>query len=332
MVMRLGVRASMGSDWRQQLEKVQIAEDLGYELVADGEAWGVSVIPWFTILAQNTSKMQIVSSILNCYSRSAAALAQDLAVLDQLSEGRMVLGLGSSGEFVVEHFHGVKFEKPLRRLREYVEIFNMLIAGEPLHYDGQIFKLERGFKLEYERPRTKIPVYIAGITPRSIRQTGEVADGIIPIHWPKAQFAPLKEQLGEAAAGAGRPDAEVTILAQVQSFVLDGDHDEDMWQAARQPLFHYINRMGVFYWQMLERNGFEAEVAASKAAWAERDREGAIAAISDDMVREIQVIGPVESVREQLQERSEVGADVQMLNMPRGEVADVGRQLEALLK
>jgi alkanesulfonate monooxygenase SsuD/methylene tetrahydromethanopterin reductase-like flavin-dependent oxidoreductase (luciferase family) len=83
---------------------------------------------------------------------------------------------------------------------------------------------------------------------------------------------------------------------------------------------------------MLERNGFEAEVAASKAAWAERDREGAIAAISDDMVREIQVIGPVESVREQLQERSEVGADVQMLNMPRGEVADVGRQLEALLK
>jgi alkanesulfonate monooxygenase SsuD/methylene tetrahydromethanopterin reductase-like flavin-dependent oxidoreductase (luciferase family) len=332
MAMRLGVRASMGSDWRQQLEKVQIAEDLGYELVADGEAWGVSAIPWFTILAQNTSKMQIVSSILNCYSRSAAALAQDFAVLDQLSEGRMVLGLGSSGEFVVEHFHGVKFEKPLRRLREYVEIFNMLIAGEPLHYDGQIFKLERGFKLEYDRPRTKIPVYIAGITPRSIRQTGEVADGIIPIHWPKGQFAPLKEQLSEAAAGAGRPDAEVTILAQVQSYVLDGDHDEDMWQAARQPLFHYINRMGVFYWQMLERNGFEAEVAASKAAWAERDREGAIAAISDEMVREIQVIGPVESVREQLQERSEVGADVQMLNMPRGDVADVGRKLEALLK
>ncbi len=321
----------MGSDWRQSLEKVQIAEDLGYELVADGEAWGISAIPWFTILAQNTSKMQIVSSILNCYSRSAAALAQDFAVLDQLSEGRMVLGLGSSGEFVIEHFHGVKFEKPLRRLREYTEIFNMLIAGEPLHYDGQIFKLERGFKLEYERPRTKIPVYIAGITPRSIRQTGEIADGIIPIHWPKGQFAALREQLSEGADAAGRSGAEVTIVAQTQSFVLDGDHDEEAWQAARQPLFHYINRMGVFYWQMLERNGFEAEVAASKAAWAERDREGAIAAISDDMVREIQVIGPVESVHEQLQERSELGADVQMLNMPRGEAAEVGRRLEALL-
>ena len=124
----------------------------------------------------------------------------------------------------------------------------------------------------------------------------------------------------------------VTIVAQTQTYVLDGDKDEAAWQAARQPLFHYINRMGVFYWQMLERNGFEAEVAASRAAWANRDRDGAISAISDDMVREIQVIGPVESVREQLEERSELGADVQMLPMPAGDPATVAPRLEAMIR
>ncbi len=330
--MRLGVLAGMGSDWRQSLEKVRIAEDLGYEFAATGETWGASTIPWLTILALNTSKITLASSILNCYSRTPAAMAQEFSVLDQLSAGRMVLGIGSSGEFVVEHFHGIKFEKPLRRLREYVDIFNMLIAGEPLNYEGQTFKLERGFKLEYDRPRTKIPVYIAGITPKSIRQTGEVAEGIIPIHWPKQQFQALKEQLAEGARSAGREAADLTILAQTHTFILDGDNDEETWQAARQPLFHYINRMGVFYWQMLERNGFEAEVAASKAAWANRDREGAIAAISDEMVREVQAIGPVEEVREQLQERSKLGADVQMLYMPPGDPVEVGRRLEALIR
>ena len=121
-------------------------------------------------------------------------------------------------------------------------------------------------------------------------------------------------------------------MAQTQVFVLDGDNDEEAWRAARQTLFHYVNRMGVFYWQMLARNGFEAEVPASRAAWSARDREGAIDAISDEMVREIQVIGPLQSVREQLQERAALGADVQMINMPRGDAAAVGRWLEALIK
>ena len=253
-------------------------------------------------------------------------------MLDQLSGGRSLLGLGVSGEFVVEHFHGVKFERPLRRLREYVEVFNMLISGERLVYEGEIYRLERGFTLDYERPRDHIPVYIAGITPRSIRQTGEVADGIFPIHWPKRLFGQLREQLVEGARSAGRDAAELTIAPFTNVFVLDGSDDDEQWRAARQPLHHYINRMGTFYWQMLERNGFEAEVAASRAAWAERDLDGAIEAISGEMVRDIQVIGPLESVQEQLQERSQLGADVQMLYMPQGDAAEAGKRLEALLK
>ncbi|MBM3139897.1 MAG: LLM class flavin-dependent oxidoreductase [Chloroflexi bacterium] len=330
--MRLGVLTGMGRDWRETLEKVRIAEDLGYEMVCGSEAWGPSLLPWLTLIAANTSKIHVGTSIVNCFSRTPAALAQEFAVLDMLSGGRAMLGIGSSGEFVIEHFHGTPFKKPLRRLREYVEIFNTLIAGEPLNYDGEIFKMGRGFRLEYDRPRDHIPVFIAAITPKSIRQTGEIADGILPIHWPKGRFKELREHLGEGARAAGRDAAALTIAPQTYVFVTDGTNDDEQWRAARQPLHHYINRMGVFYWQMFERGGFEGEVAASKAAWAQRDLEGAIGAISDRMVREIQVIGPLESVREQLAERAAAGADLQMLHMPSGDVRAAGKRLEAMIR
>ena len=330
--MRLGLLTGMDDDWRETLQKIAIAEDLGYERVCGSEAWSPSPLPWLTLLATNTSRIEIGTSILNCFSRTPAALAQEFAVIDQLSEGRAILGLGSSGAFVIEHFHGMPFKKPLRRLREYVELFNMLIAGEPLNYQGEIFQMSRGFQMQGTRYRDHIPVYIAGITPKSIFQTGEVADGIIPIHWPKQHFQTLRASLAEGAAAAGRDVSELTIAPQVHLRILNGTNDEQQWHDARQPLQYYINRMGVFYWQMLTRNGFEAEVAASREAWANRDVEGSFNAITDDMVREIQVIGPVESVREQLQQRADLGADIQMLYMPQGSVAEVGKTLEALMK
>ena len=332
--MRLGlILPGLGQDdWRDLVGKVRIADELGYARVVGTEAWGVSPIPLLSVLATSTSQIEIGSSIVNNFSRSPGALAQEFAGLDQLSGGRAVLGLGSSGAFVIEHFHGMKFEKPLRRLREYVEIFNTLISGEPLNYEGEIFHMSRDFRLQYDRPRAHIPVYIAAITPKSIRQTGEIADGIIPIHWPKRHFHTLKDQLVEGALAAGRDPSNLTIAVQTHVHILDGTKEAEEWRAARQPLQYYINRMGVFYWQMLTRNGFEAEVAASREAWANRDVEASIAAISEDMVREISVIGPIESVREQLRERADLGADIQMIYMPGGSVAEVGKTLEAMIQ
>ena len=166
--MRLGVLAGGGADWRESLEKVRIAESLGYELVATGEAWGPSTVPWMTLLAAHTEKIQIGTSILNVYSRSPGAIAQEFAALETISGGRMVCGLGSSGHRVIEHFHGVPFRKPLRRIRDYVEIINTLIKGERLEYEGELFSLQRGFRLDYDRPRDHVPIYIAAITPKSI--------------------------------------------------------------------------------------------------------------------------------------------------------------------
>lgn len=318
--------------WRETIEKVRIAEDLGYARVAVGETWQPSAIPFLTLLAEHTERIEIGSSIVNVWSRSPALLAQEVAALDSLSDGRMVLGIGVSGRLVIEGFHGIPFERPLRRLREYTEIVNLLIRGERLVYEGELYHLERGFRIDYDRPRDHVPIEIAAITPASIRQTGEIADGIIPIHWPKRLFPQLQEDLQAAAREAGRGDVTFTIAPQTHVYVLDGANDEEQWRAAREPLFHYTNRMGDFYWQLFERTGFEEEVAASRAAWAERDAEGARAAISERMVREIQVIGTPDEVREQLAEREALGATLQMIHIPRGDVAGVGRALEALLR
>ncbi|RJQ13026.1 MAG: LLM class flavin-dependent oxidoreductase [Dehalococcoidia bacterium] len=332
--MRIGLSVGIGDDWRESLKKVQIAEDLGIEFISTGEAWGASAIPWLAVVAANTSRITIGTNILNVYSRTPAAIAQEFATLEQISGGRMALGLGSSGEFVIEHFHGIPFQKPLRRLREYVEIFDTLIAGQQLNYDGEIFKLQRGFRLDYDRPRTKVPVYIAAITPKSIRQTGAIADGVFPIHWPKDHFESLRAELRAGAQEAGRAaDFPFTIAPYTKVSVLTGSsEDEALWREARRLIQYYVNRMGVFYWQMLERNGFADEVARSRAAWAARDAEGSIAAISDDMVRACQVIGSIDEVRAQLKERAALGADLQNLYMPPGDAKEVGHWLESVLK
>jgi alkanesulfonate monooxygenase SsuD/methylene tetrahydromethanopterin reductase-like flavin-dependent oxidoreductase (luciferase family) len=328
---KLGVLAVIGSDWRASLERVRIAEELGYDFVSTGEAWGGSVIPFLSLVAANTERIRIGTSILNVFSRSPAVLAQEFSVLDQISGGRMVLGLGSSGANVIEHFHGIPFEKPLQRIRETVEIFDTLISGEKLLYEGELFRLKRGFRLDYARPRTKIPVYIAAISTRSIRQTGEIADGVIPIHWPKQKFGSLRADLEAAAQAAGRESKTFEVTPFTTVNVLDGTDDEAKWQAARQILWFYINKMGVFYWQMLERNGYEEEVAASRKALAEGDNAASFTAISERMIRDLQCIGTIEEVREQLRERAQLGADVQMIYMPRGDVASTAKQLEALI-
>lgn len=316
----------------RELEITKIADDLGYEMVCVSEAWGISVLPWLAVAARETKQIKLGTAIINNYSRTPAAVAQEFAALDVISGGRMMLGLGSSASAVIEQFHGVPFDLPLTRLREYVDIFKALIRGDRLVHQGKVFQMDRGFTLDYHRPRTDIPVYIAAVTPKSIQQTAEIADGLIPIHWPKEQFAPLRRQLDDAAREAGRESSALTIAPHMSVWITDGTNDKAQWHAAKEHLSHYINRMGDFYWQMFERFGYEEEVAASRAAFAERNRDAAIHAVSERMVRDIDVIGSVEEAREQLQERSDLGADLQLLKKLPSDPREAGRILEALIR
>src|SRR5947208_1358547 len=138
---RLGVLAGFAAapaERENLLARLQVADDLGVDAIWIAEAWGRDAFTALTELALKTHHARLGTSIVNVFSRSPAVLAMTYASLDELSGGRMLIGLGSSGANVIEHFHGMPFQQPLRRLREYVEIINMLIAGEPLNYQGRI--------------------------------------------------------------------------------------------------------------------------------------------------------------------------------------------------
>jgi alkanesulfonate monooxygenase SsuD/methylene tetrahydromethanopterin reductase-like flavin-dependent oxidoreductase (luciferase family) len=313
------------------LARLRVADDLGVDSIWVAEAWGRDAFTLLTELALTTRHARLGTGIVNVFSRSAAVLAMTFGTLDELSGGRMVIGLGSSGANVVEHFHGVPFERALRRLREYVAIIDLLVRGEPLNYEGRIFKLSRGFRLQFTPPRPHIPMYIAAMTPASIRQTGEIADGLMPIHWPRQLYGELRAQLAAGAAAAGRDPRRIEIAPTVSLFITDGD-EEEARRRAREPLAFYIGRMGRFYYQLLERNGYAQEVAAVRAAWERRDPAAAVAAVSDRLLEDTGVVGPLDACAEKLDALRALGADVPIIALPAGEPAAVGRVLERLLR
>jgi alkanesulfonate monooxygenase SsuD/methylene tetrahydromethanopterin reductase-like flavin-dependent oxidoreductase (luciferase family) len=137
----LGVNWQGKPDFKGMIERAKAADDAGAHSIWVAEAWGRDAFTSLTLLAEHTKRIALATGIVNTYSRTPGALAQHFATLDELSGGRMIIGLGTSGPQVIEHFHGVAFNPPLTRMREYVEIINLLMAGQPLNYAGKLFKL-----------------------------------------------------------------------------------------------------------------------------------------------------------------------------------------------
>src|SRR5437667_9691180 len=131
--------------WDQGIKKVKIADELGYDSIWLGESWGYELFTSMADLVRATKRIKIGAGIANIYSRTAALIASTVATLDERSGGRIVLGLGPSGANVIEHWHGVPFQKPVQRTREDGEIMKMILRGEKLVCNGEIFHLERRF-------------------------------------------------------------------------------------------------------------------------------------------------------------------------------------------
>src|SRR6185437_5235903 len=171
----LGVNWQGKPDFKKLIERARIADDAGAHSIWVAEAWGRDAFTTLTLLAEHTRRIQLASGIVNTYSRTPGALAQHFATLDELSGGRMIIGLGTSGPQVIEHFHGVKFNPPLTRMKEYVEIINSLMRNEPLKYSGKLFNLQRGFTLRFTPVRNHIPIYLATLNAKSVKLTAELA-------------------------------------------------------------------------------------------------------------------------------------------------------------
>ncbi len=295
-------------DYKALIERVKIADQAGVHSIWVPEAWGRDAFTLLTLCAEHTSKAQLATSIVNIYSRTPAALAQHFATLDELSRGRMIAGLGTSGPNVIEHFHGVKFNPPLTRMREYVDIINLLMAGGPLNYAGKLFKLERGFTLRFEPIRKHIPIFIASLNKKSVEFTAQKADGWMPVMIP---ISGLKGQIAEFRAmvhDAGRDPQSVAVKAP--------GHVQVTADVARAKAAHagtlafYAARMGTFYAEQLTRFGFGSEVNRIKEAWASGGAKAGTDAVAPKLADEIGYVGDVDGAVERLAAQEEAGVDL----------------------
>ncbi len=320
---------------KELIKRIQIAEEVGVEAIFTAETWGRDQFSLLTQVALQTSKIKLGTGIAPVYGRSPAVLAMTYATLDELSGGRAIIGLGTSGARVIEHWHGQPFEKPIQRLREYCEIINLIMTGEKVFYDGKIFKLQRGFKLLFDPVRKHIPIYIASISPKSMEMVGEVADGWMPIYWPKSKFIEGKETVLGGARKAGRPESDISVVASLTT-VIEPDPEKAKFRAAG-PVSWYVTNMGDFYHQMLTRNGFPDEVAEMRRVGAEHrpmpfsTNPQLMEAMGEKMLEETAIWGDLETVAMGLEERRQLGVDLPIVGMPAGDPTTVERVLGTLV-
>src|ERR671929_793118 len=210
--MRLGLHVGywgLGLTAEQQLDVVREAESAGFDSVWAAEAYGSDTATVLAWLAANTERIRIGSAIFQMPGRSPAMTAMTAATLDNLSNGRVILGIGTSGPQVAEGWHGQRFGKQLQRTREYVAILRKALARERLEFDGDIYELPlpdgpgKALKLMIAPVQERIPIYIAAIGPKNTQLTGEIADGWIPTFFSPEHVGDMRKLLEEGAARAG---------------------------------------------------------------------------------------------------------------------------------
>jgi F420-dependent oxidoreductase-like protein len=311
--LRLGVHIGywgLGLSSTEQLELVQEAERLGYDSVWTAEAYGSDAVTILAWIAAQTERIKLGSAILQMPGRSPAMTAMTAATLDQLSGGRVLLGIGTSGPQVAEGWHGQRFGRQLQRTREYVDVVRMALRRERVEYRGETLELPlpdgpgKALKLTIAPVQERIPIYVAAIGPKNTALTAEIADGWLPtLFSPEhvAEFRPLLEE-GFARAGDGKSLAGFDIAPTVSVNVRD---DRDAARDAMRPyLALYVGGMGSreqnFYNRLAQRYGFEDAAREVQDLYLEGRKDEAAAALPAELIDAVSLCGPADVVRERL--------------------------------
>lgn len=316
--MRLGLNLGYlvgADDARGQLRLTQHAEAIGYEVVWAAEAYGSdspTVLAW---LAAQTSTIAIGSAVMQIPARTPAMTAMTAASLDLLSEGRFRLGLGVSGPQVSEGWHGVRFDRPLARTREFVDIVRMALARQAVAYEGRAYTLPlpdgpgKALKLTIAPHADRIPLYLAAVGPKNLELAGEIADG-----WLAVFFAPgyADEQLRQVDAGratAGQERGDFDVVATVPLVV--GADPRACADPVRPYAALYVGGMGSrdknFYNQLAVRMGYEEAAATVQDLYLSRRPRDAMAAVPYELIDSTSLLGPKERLAERLAEFAAAG-------------------------
>ncbi|HEV2061594.1 MAG TPA: LLM class flavin-dependent oxidoreductase [Solirubrobacteraceae bacterium] len=288
--MGLGCFVSVGRSVEQAVSRVRLAEELGYEAVYVTHIAGRESLTVITHYAAQTERIRIGTGVVPIYTRTPATMAQTAWTIDELSGGRLNLGLGVSHRPVVEGWHGQTIDKPVSEMREYVAIVRAILRGEEPPA-GE--KWRTGFRLQVE-PRPDVPIYVAALSPRMLRLAGEVADGVIL--WlcnPNYIRDVVVPEVTRGREQAGRGLDGFDVVAAVPSALTD---DVAAAHATmRRDLIPYFGLP--FYRAMIERSGFGEDVAAYDEAAGKGDGEAMQGAISDAFLEVLTATGDEDAVR-----------------------------------
>ena len=312
--MRLGLHVGywgLGLTSEQQLEIVREAESAGFHSVWAAEAYGSDTATVLSWLAANTERIKVGSAIFQMPGRTPAMTAMTAATLDNISGGRMLLGIGSSGPQVAEGWHGQPFARQLQRTREYVAIVRKALAREKLEFDGEIYTLPlpggpgKALKLTSSPVQDRIPIYIAAIGPNNTKLTGEIADGWLPTFFSPehvGEFRALLEEGAARAEGGKAIDDSFDIAPNVNVSI---DEDVERARDAMRPLLAlYVGGMGSrdknFYNALVRRYGFEEAADEVQDLYLSGKKEEAAAALPADLIDQTSLCGTKEQVAERL--------------------------------
>jgi F420-dependent oxidoreductase-like protein len=317
---KLGVNVGywgFGIGAAQQLEIARTAEELGYDSIWAAEAYGsdsATVLAW---LAAATSRIKLGSGIFQIPARSAAMTAMTAATIDQLSGGRMLLGLGASGPQVSEGWHGVRFAKQLQRTREYVAVVRMALAHKPVEFHGETMDLPlpngpgKVLKLSIRPVQERIPIYLAVLGPKNVALAGEIADGWLPVFFSPEHVSKLRLPLEEGAANAGRTLDGFQICPSVQ--VVISDDTAAARDAMRPMLSLYVGGMGSreqnFYNRLVSSYGFEAAARQVQDLYLAGRRSEAAQALPDELIDQVTIAGSRDRASQRIRAFRDAGVD-----------------------
>jgi F420-dependent oxidoreductase-like protein len=344
--MRLATRINYAGDFAAAVERVVALEAVGLDVVWVPEVYGFDAATQLGYLAAKTSRVHLASGILPIYSRTPALIAMTAAGLDDLSGGRAILGLGASGPQVIEGWHGVAFDRPLRRTREIIDICRAIWRREYVSYEGQCYVLPlppdqgtglgKPLKMVTHPRRERIPVYLASLTPRSVELAAELAEGWLPIF-----YVPEKaDVVWGAALRAGRakrpPDLGPMEIAAGGPLAI-GDGLEHLRDRHRPQLALYIGGMGArgknFYNDLVCQYGYADAAQEIQDLYLGGKKEQAMAAVPSELIDALSLVGSADFVRERIAALKASGVtvlDVQPIGPdPVRDVATVKEWIEA---
>jgi F420-dependent oxidoreductase-like protein len=295
------------TDWAEASDYVTEAERLGVDDVWSAEAWGHDGATPLAFLAARTSRVRLCTGILQAGTRTPALLAMTAMSLNAMSNGRFVLGLGVSGPQVIEGWHGIRFDRPVQRMRETVEIVRRAIKGERLEYKGKVYELplpggEGKAIRSAAPPQPGIPIYLATLSPRSLQMTGEIADGWLGTSFMPEHARVFTDHLAVGAARAGRALGQLDL--QAGGFVAFSDDVERLIPPRKPGLAFTLGAMGSrqhnFYNDAYRRAGYEDVAVEVQRLWLDGRRDEAAARVPDELVVQTNLLGTEAMVRARL--------------------------------